>query len=468
MLRYICISDVHAGGLTSLVGGAPGADPEKGAESPVTSHFCAALEAFLGCLATPCDPRPQLILLGDILDLQFATRSRATQDALAFLRGLYETGQFHDTVLATAGNHDHALWADARLGLEAAAFAADDPQTRHSTPAFTPTPTAQSRLLSAVVQRAGFDGVDLRYPNIGFQQDSQIVLLHHGHYIEPAYRLMSLLKDALMTQRLDLTIEKLAAENAAWIDFAWSAFDDADRLELLYQNFLTTTGFRRISSRWSAEAARVLSETLPLSGNRTVQQLLSTATKTVMDATLGRVRDTERMAEVTALTRSGLDGLNWYLEGPVLRQIAQEKPNFEGDVTFVMGHTHRPFSMRVKAAGYDTPVRVHNSGGWTLNGPRLDNAEGACVILIDDALNTAALRLFSTPKNGTMDAVHIEVLSNDNDSEHAFAKQLRTALTQTKDQWAALSDAARLAYFARQRLLLEATDPDVPPAMAAQ
>jgi UDP-2,3-diacylglucosamine pyrophosphatase LpxH len=455
MVGWICISDLHSGGLTSLL---HDLSAEPGAGTEVTQAFAEALGAFLHVLCPGDARKPQLILLGDVLDLQFSTRHAATCDAVAFLRQLAATGCLSDKVIATAGNHDHAIWTEARLAMEARAFEDGRTDSLSHTPAFQETPESRGGLLGAVLRKAGFPELDLRYPNIGFGTDSRAVILHHGHYVEGAYRLVSTVKDALGDRGADpMTIDVLAAENAAWIDFAWSPFNDADSLELLYQNFLTTAGYRRITKAWTDKAAAALSEALPFSGNRTMRDAVWTATKLAMEATLDRARDTERMAEVISLTAGGRAGLQWYLEQPVLQQLKAERPGFDGDVTFVLGHTHRPFSMRVRAEGYRSPVRVYNTGGWTLNGPRLDNAEGAALVLIDEELNTASLRLFSTPRNGTVPAARIEMLTCGQADEAAFRGRLESSLEKTHEHWERLRTVVRDAYFERQRHLLDLT-----------
>jgi len=460
MLRYICLSDLHAGALTSLLDDRP--RPDDGI-SVVTRAFGHAITGFLQAAG---DPKPQLILLGDALDLQFSKRSHATRSGLGFLRSLAETGGFADRVIATAGNHDHAIWSDARLAIHADAFHQEPGGTRiddrEATPAFSETPAAHSRLLDALIKEAGFSGgVDLRYPNIGLTNDARSVVLHHGHFAESVYRLMTQLRETLFgAPDRDLTVDRLSAENAGWIDFAWSSFGDAAGLgretELLYQNFLTSTGFRRLTAGWSNVAADMLTEKLPMPGRRETRDAVGILTKVGMDVTLGKFRDVERYAEVEALTSDGLAGLHWYLNGPTLRQIETERGHLPDDLTFVFGHTHKPFSCHIHAAGYPSPLKVYNTGGWTLNGPRLDNAEGAALLLMDDALHAVAIRLFNTPRNGKVARAHVEVLSDHPDAK-TFAGQVQDWIDAAPSDWDALARAAELAYHDRQEFLLSLT-----------
>ena len=462
MLKYVCISDLHAGALTSLLTDLPGRDPSVA--SPVTQAFAGALGAFLSQTGRRGRDAPKLILLGDVFDLQFSDRAAAAASARTFLSALRETGGLSPDVIATAGNHDHALWTDARLALEASEFSKkpQGPEYRSATPAFTEDPGAQSRLLDAVLSSAGFGNVDLRYPNLGFHNAERAVFLHHGHFIETEYRLISALKDALSgVPRTSITAEDLAAENAGWIDFAWSSFGDAaglgDDAQRLYQNMLTTTGFRRLSRRWAEKLADALGEALPMSGNLKVREVLRILSEVGIDTTLGRFRDTERYAEVDALTPGGREGLAWYLGGPGRGQIDAELKHLPRDLAFVFGHTHKPFEARLSAPGLPAPARVYNTGGWTLNGPRLDNAEGAAMVLIDDDLNTASVRLFNTPRNGEVAPAHVEMLSNGSPGEQHFLREIQDWLDGSEREWRDLAETVCAAYEQRQAMLLKLT-----------
>ena len=37
------------------------------------------------------------------------------------------------------------------------------------------------------------------------------------------------------------------------------------------------------------------------------------------------------------------------------------------DVGFIFGHTHKPFVLDRQLAGYPSPVRISNTGGWVVD-----------------------------------------------------------------------------------------------------
>lgn len=445
-----------------------------GPTSKVTKAFASALNATL----SQQSGKPQLIVLGDLLDLQFSNRAVAAQSAISHLKALYDGGQLHPELIATAGNHDHALWTDARLSIEAdhAATLATDGSSqrdiidyRRITPAFSKD-TADSRLLTAVARAAGFETVDLRYPNIAFGDTGKCVFLHHGHFIERPYRAMSLLQDFLLgSQRTHLTAEEIATENAGWLDFFWSALGETalrDPGYDIYQSLLTVTGYRAKSAEWSTRIAEHLSDILPLSGNVTLQGALRRLTQVGFDSTLEAFADSERIAIVKALTEDGWTGLKWYLDGAVRQQIHDELSNTGTptdqtqkvrDLTFVFGHTHKSFSDMIVSDASTQPTKVFNTGGWVLNGPQLDNEYGAAMVMIDDALNVVSVRLFSTPHNGVVPKVRVDTLSGASEDGQAFANDVQAWINGASTEWEELRQEVHRAYEQRQAYLLDAT-----------
>ena len=110
---------------------------------------------------------------------------------------------------------------------------------------------------------------------------------------------------------------------------------------------------------------------------------------------------------------------------------------------------------------YPAPVKIHNSGGWVLNGTRFDTRKGASMILIDDALHVAQVQLFSTPQNGTIPPPEVTVLDHESPAPAAFKAEVEEWLKASQTEWAALTEAATQSYARMQHQLLELTKADI-------
>jgi hypothetical protein len=72
--------------------------------------------------------------------------------------------------------------------------------------------------------------VEQSYPNLGLVDSSgkRAVILSHGHFIEPLYRMMSLLDTVFGSPRSGaVEAWQLEADNGGWIDFFWSSMGDS-------------------------------------------------------------------------------------------------------------------------------------------------------------------------------------------------------------------------------------------------
>src|SRR5262245_48965533 len=111
---------------------------------------------------------------------------------------------------------------------------------------------------------------------------------------------------------------------------------------------------------------------------------------------LFQVAHVERHAPEVLMTADASQGLTAYLEGPVLNQLKQEcHNNLPRQVTFVFGHTHKPFQADRDFQGYHLNVHVFNSGGWVIDSVARQALHGGAVILVDEALNVTSLRLYN-------------------------------------------------------------------------
>ncbi len=206
--------------------------------------------------------------------------------------------------------------------------------------------TASSRSWPPGAVRADGVSVIQSYPNLGLVNASgdRSVILSHGHFIEPLYRMMSVLDTVFGSPRKG-TIEawQLEADNGGWIDFFWSSMGDSGDImrvtRSLYESLQSTEtihaeieAIERAIKK--AGASRIRADTEA----HAVAELLKAGIGTAMR---------ERHCQGIVLSPHAQEGLGTYLDGPVATQVTAEigRPT---DVTFVFGHTHKPF---VQSAG---------------------------------------------------------------------------------------------------------------------
>lgn len=236
-IRWVCLSDTHLGAENSVLSHVPDGDVRVDPREP-----SPVLEALIGCLRRLVEQvngdgsRPTLVLNGDALELAVAHGNVAAMAFDQFVDVAFAREQplFDDTILYVPGNHDHHVWEMARESHYAAQVAEKPPEEELEAPFHAlgcfgrdPAGRPEAELLTNLVRRrAGSKArVEIAYPNLAVASDdlARLVVFHHGHYIEPMYRVMSNLKQALFPGRsAGQSIAELEADNFAWIDFVWS------------------------------------------------------------------------------------------------------------------------------------------------------------------------------------------------------------------------------------------------------
>jgi hypothetical protein len=128
-------------------------------------------------------------------------------------------------------------------------------------------------------------------------------------------------------------------------------------------------------------------------------------------------------------------------------------------VTFVFGHTHKPFQSRIVAPGFTKPPAIYNTGGWDLDMPMFGTRLGAAAVFIDDDLNVASLRLCDVPDEDGPAAgapsrgVRVET-ADGTLSGNPLAQRLQSAVTEVQPAWSSFSLAADQAYRIKQAYAL--------------
>lgn len=452
-IRWVCLSDLHLGALNSVLSSvsSDGSGVDRSHTSPVTTALCDGLRA----LAQRDDP-PQLIVAGDLFELALSSTGDASATFAEFICGLrpgHANAAVAPLIRFIPGNHDHKLWSRARSHhyvdylAQVAPDAPVDPESpvTHLLAANNPRPVRDEFVehLAARAETGTRVAVELSYPNFGLvdRTGNRVVVLSHGHFVEPLYRVMSLVADSFTHGDCSVA-HHLEADNGGWIDFFWSSMGDSgdigtwtrDLYEALQSEKSITAATKGIRRAVSGREGPWLRNHIQ---GIAVEQTLK---RTVIHS----LRRERHLPQV--LSDRSETGLLDYLDGPVAAQLASEVGS-PSDVSFIFGHTHKPFSDIRTSTSYAEPVAVYNTGGWVVDTPTPESVKGGSIIVIDEDLNVATIRCFSQNDQGTSCPVRVEGAAGRIDNP--LVERLRDEIDPDRDPWRALSEAA--AVVARDR-----------------
>lgn len=479
-IRYVCLSDLHFGAENSVL-----TCLSPGTVVPDPHHPSRLLTAFAEGLAELVSRnedghRPTLVLCGDILDLALSADNVAAMVFERFIEVAFPAhGRlFDDTIYYVPGNHDHHVWETARELQYSHYLRTAPPDTdlalpRHTTgmlPERDPHPVNADMLTTLVRRFPHLHDVSVRtvYPNLALASPdgSRVVILHHGHFVEALYRLMSTLKTmAFPERRQPNEVDDWEAENFAWIDFFWSTLGRSGRVGtdvgLLYASLQSEEAMRRVARNLAhGIAAR-------LRGPQSWRWLEERAIRLALGLVARRAGRLERSEPGAALTPRARRGLEVYLEGPVRNQLVAELGGTAPEhVTFVFGHTHKPFETRLSVTGYPAAVDVFNTGGWVVDTIHPAPRQGAAAILIDEDLETVSLRVYNQSPDGS--PLPVVVARADGQSPGGpFFRRISEMVDSRAPLWSQLSASAAALVDERHRdlaTILAPTSPATPPS----
>jgi hypothetical protein len=463
-VRWVCISDLHLGAANSVL-----TELSADRSQTVSNRASAPLRALARCLgalarAGPSGSKPTLILNGDILELALAGTSQAAMNFVRFMEALADVAAggdagfpFADEVFYLPGNHDHHLWNTARetqyinyylskvpAGARGERLKAEHHATNmflngrlRPVPAFLLNALFADRPAGDPLAKLHFSTV---YPNFGLLNPARTraVLFHHGHYVEPIYRLMSGLKDVFFPGRpRPEKIWDLEAENGAWVDFFWSTLGSSgavgERVELIYDKMQDQTRFGVLLDRLAAALAPIMPPRWGWAA-RPKRALLGLAMRRLAADRLS-TREIHETGNV--LSVKGRAGLTRYVSENLLPEIRRGNTDeVPKEVTFVFGHTHKPFERRLEFPGYPGPVDVFNSGGWVADTLIPEPLHGGAVTVVDDALEVASVRLYQEAGTERPAPVEVRCLAGD---DQPLCRRLRELILLDPAPWVALS-----------------------------
>lgn len=420
-IRYVCLSDMHLGAESSLLTNVPThIDPLTA--SPVLIELMNCLK-YLISRNQDQTRKPTLILLGDILELALANDNDAAMVFERFLELALPAGsELFEKIVYIPGNHDHHLWESARETQYVLNYLTQtEPGTQlyiplHITKIFMElAKEVSSFFLTALAHR--YDHlkdfhINSAYPNFGLVRDNRAIIFHHGHFVESTYQLMTTLKNLMFPEQKDKTrrVDDLEAENFAWIDFFWSTMGRSGEfgkdVEIIYDQMQNEEQFRKRIDNLAIGLAKKYGIDIGL------EKWLNTGLpKLILDGLVDKLLNPERSQGDKPLSSDAEQGLLDYVNGPLQMQITEEcqkrQLNFPQEVTFIFGHTHKPFEKPIIFQNLGNGVPVYNTGGWVVETQDPAPLHGGAVVLLNDNLDVASLRLYN--EAGDSADYHVEI-----------------------------------------------------------
>ena len=448
-IRHIVLSDLHLGARDSLLTHVHRGGEIADGPSEVLAAFASALGETLE--RAPGNEKPQLVLLGDALDLGLSPFGDVSKGFLQLLDAFYPADGpdiFSHEIIYIAGNHDHHLWRIAQdNGFLSALENGQLPNDLESVTRIFGTPSHRCRLMESLfAHRPHLTDASVRiaYPNWGLSDNNanRAVVMHHGHYLDGMYRMLSNVRGFLGdSQPLPSTMRQLEQENGPWIDFLWSDLGSAGEIGgdagSLYEVMLSAGAShdfaesiaRRITGGLHAKLG--INPKMPLKYGVTLDNLIRAG----VDLTAGRAAERQRDGYGHVLGEDEIADLGWFLGTPLANEMRQELPEMPRELSFIFGHTHKPFQDELLVDGFDVPVGIFNTGGWVLDEPTLMPVQGCAAMLVSDELEVASLRLFNDPTNGEMNPVRVEGSGRLN----RLADETAKAVEQASVSWANFS-----------------------------
>ncbi len=453
-IRYVCLSDMHLGAQNSLLTNltADSTDTNPVVASPVLTHLVECLRELINQNLDKAE-KPTLILNGDILELALTTDNEAAMVFERFIELIFPAGgeRLFKGIKYIPGNHDHHLWETARevqyvqyiknSSTQKPGSILDVPW--HATKMFEPDPVP-SPFLNGIVNRYPHlrnETIDTIYPNYALLKDnSRSVVFSHGHFVESMYLLMSTLRQLIFPQaKPSVLTGDIEAENFAWIDFFWGTMgrsgDVGADVELVYDKLRSEKAFEEMVDNLAGGlAARI--KFLSLGGEWLETKVLNK----LLHFLLLDVAQLERQKPQMLLSTDAQAGLKKYLEGPIRKQIETERENnIPRDMTFIFGHTHKPYQDVGNFDGYHPNLKIFNTGGWVIDTLQPQALHGAAVVLLDENLRAASVRMYNQAATVSDYRVKVETATHAQDEPNPFYERISQLVDPSRDPWKTFS-----------------------------
>ncbi|NLE22220.1 MAG: hypothetical protein GX624_05515 [Actinobacteria bacterium] len=464
-IRYIVLSDVHLGAGNSILTQIP-----PGQTVADTHHASPALLGLADCLRTlvagsnGAGAPPTLVAAGDLIDLALSPAERALPVFGRFAAALLTQDDpvIADEIVLLPGNHDHLTWDYAReRWLEDRLVAAGGRLAGHAgrrigpmllgqEPAITSVPL--TALARAAAGRAGAS-VRVLYPDLALPSADgrRLVLITHGHYIDPMCTSMSEFARLFAPHGgLPEDAETLERENWPWIDFFFSSMTRSGKpgalVELIYAALQDERAFDRLID---SVARNVTIDQGRLKGGAE-----RWAIKHVTEALAGKaVAARERGNQAGVLSAGARAALGRYL-GALRRRVETDLGALPDRAALILGHTHKPFAELWTGDGWPPGgLGVANTGGWVVDHHEAQPLAGGAVALVSDELDVALVRLYQQLEDPAHWRIDVETPDG---AASEFAEGIRKLIDPGSAPWSTFS-AAAAGLVAERRRDLETT-----------
>jgi hypothetical protein len=134
------------------------------------------------------------------------------------------------------------------------------------------------------------------------------------------------------------------------------------------------------------------------------------------------------------LSDSAAQGLRAYVEGPLRRQFETERAPQPKSLSFVLGHTHKPFVER-----WEDGTQVLNTGGWVVDAPELQPLHGAAAVLVSEDLSTVSIRWYNEGRYTTT----VEEPLAAGATHSVFFSEIAALLQGRPQSWRAFGETAK-------------------------
>ena len=478
-IRYVCLSDMHLGEEDSLLTEMDGriVDPLKANDVMVLLAKC--LRDLISKNEGP--EKPTLILNGDILELALSEYNTSAMIFERFLESVMaKDSELFDKIIYIPGNHDHHLWELARE-TQYVDHITEDPdicldQPWHKTEMFLLEKTENDKdkyqvtsyFLDSIIERRSLPKFDLgdrpelrdniriniAYPNFGLlsADKEKCVVVHHGHFIESNYCVMSKLKADLLNtdNEVPSDIQLFEAENFAWIDFLWSALgrsgDVGAITETLYEHMLDKDQMKIFITKVAKNLAKKYRGTGP---SDFAEEM---AFKWILEKAFNKISEGERSSKGIPLGEKAVKGMVLYLLAVRNQIIDERKGALPSELSFVLGHTHKPFLQEFSIEGFRKPVAVYNTGGWVVDKVKCDEVFGGAILLMDENLDACFLEMYREYDGIESHPVSVRHL-NEGTTQSPFYKRIMSLVHPDNSPWSDFSNIAHRDVKSKAKML---------------